>query len=55
MHAASRHGIPTLTSLPKDGGVSCLGGSSGGRSFGFYTEVLYTELFNNLLVEFNPI
>ena len=23
MHAASRHGNPSLTSLPKDGGVSC--------------------------------
>ena len=23
MHAASRHGTPRLTSLPKDGGVSC--------------------------------
>ena len=23
MHAASRHGTPSLTSLPKDGGVSC--------------------------------
>ena len=24
MYAASRHGTPSLTSLPKDGGVSCL-------------------------------
>ena len=23
MHAAPRHGTPSLTSLPKDGGVSC--------------------------------
>ena len=23
MYAASRHGTPSLTSLPKDGGVSC--------------------------------
>ena len=23
MHAASRHGTPSLTSHPKDGGVSC--------------------------------
>ena len=23
MHAASRHGTPSVTSLPKDGGVSC--------------------------------
>ena len=23
MHAVSRHGTPSLTSLPKDGGVSC--------------------------------
>ena len=30
MHAASRHGTPSLTSLPKDGGVSCFGCSSGG-------------------------
>ena len=29
MHAASRHGTPSLTSLPKDGGVSCFGRSSG--------------------------
>ena len=24
MHAASRHGTPSLTPFPKDGGVSCL-------------------------------
>ena len=24
MHAASRHGTPSLTSLPKDGRVNCL-------------------------------
>ena len=29
MHAAPRHGTATLTSLPKDGGVSCFGRSSG--------------------------
>ena len=29
MQAASRHGTPSLTSLPKDGGVSCFGHSSG--------------------------
>ena len=29
MHAASRHGTPSLTSLPKDDGVSCFGRSSG--------------------------
>ena len=28
MHAASRHGTPSLTSLPKDGGVSSFGCSS---------------------------
>ena len=28
MHAASRHGTPSLTSLPKDSGVSCFGCSS---------------------------
>ena len=28
MHAASRHATPSLTSLPKDGGVSCVGRSS---------------------------
>ena len=28
MHAASRHGTPSLPSLPKDGGVSCFGHSS---------------------------
>ena len=28
MHAASRHGTPSVTSLPKDGGVSCFGRSS---------------------------
>ena len=28
MHAASRHGTPSLTSLPKDVGVSCFGRSS---------------------------
>ena len=31
MHAASRHGTYSLTSLPKDSGVSCFGRSSGGR------------------------
>jgi len=31
MHAASRHGAPGLTALPKDGGVSCFGRSSEGR------------------------
>ena len=35
MHAASRHGTPSLTSLPKDGGVSCFGRSSGGRPSSF--------------------
>ena len=29
MHAASRHETASLTSLPKDGGVSCFGRSSG--------------------------
>ena len=29
MHAASRRGTPSLTSLPKDGGVSCIGHSFG--------------------------
>ena len=29
MHAASRHGTPSLTSLPKDSGVSSFGLSSG--------------------------
>ena len=32
MHAASRHGFPSLTSLPKDGGVSCFGRLSGKSS-----------------------
>ena len=42
MHAASRHGTPSLTSLPKDGRVSCFGRSSGGRpsSFRLYTAML---------------
>ena len=34
MHAASRHGTPSLTSLPNDGGVSCFFGRSSGRSSG---------------------
>ena len=29
VHAASRHGTPSLTSLPKDGGVSCFHSFSG--------------------------
>ena len=37
MHAASRHGIPSLTSLPKDGGVSCFGRSSGRSPIQFLT------------------
>ena len=28
MHATSRHGTPSLASLPKGGGVSCFGRSS---------------------------
>ena len=43
MHAASRHGTPSLTSLPKDGGVSCfLVIHLEGRpsSFRLYTAVL---------------
>ena len=37
MHAASRHGTPSLTSLPKDGGVSCFGRSSGRSPIQFLT------------------
>ena len=29
VHAASGHGTPSLTSLPKDGGVRCFGRFSG--------------------------
>ena len=36
MHAASRHGTPSLTSLPKDGGVSCFGRSSGRSPIQFF-------------------
>ena len=36
MHAASRHGTPSLTSLPKDGGVSCIGHSSGRSPIQFF-------------------
>ena len=35
MHADSMHGTPSLTSLPKDGGVSCFGRLSGGRPSSF--------------------
>ena len=37
MHAASRHGTPSLRSLPKDGGVSCFGRSSGRSPIQFLT------------------
>ena len=37
MHVASRHGAPSLTSLPKDDGVSCFGRTSGGRPFNLPT------------------
>ena len=37
MHAASRHGTPGLTSLPKDGGVSFSGRSSGRSAIQFLT------------------
>ena len=37
MHAESRHGTPSLTSLPKDGGVSCFGLSSGKSPIQFLT------------------
>ena len=36
MHAASRHGTPSLTSLPKDGGVSCFARSSGRSPIQFF-------------------
>ena len=36
MHAASKHGTPSLTSLPKDGGVSCFGRSSGRSPIQFF-------------------
>ena len=36
MHAASRHGTPGLTSLPKDDGVSCFGRSSGRSPIQFF-------------------
>ena len=44
MHAVSRHGTPSLTSLPKDGGVSCFGRSSGDRPFSFLTSIKLMEL-----------
>ena len=37
MHAAFRHGTPSLTSLPKGGGVSCFRRSSGGSPMQFLT------------------
>ena len=37
MHATSRHGTPSLTSLPKDGWVSCFGRSSGRLPIQFLT------------------
>ena len=37
MHAASRHGTPSLASLPKDGGVSCFGRLSGRSPIQFLT------------------
>jgi len=42
MHGTSRHGAPSLTSLPKDSGVSCFGRSFGGRPSSFcpYTAML---------------
>ena len=36
MHAASGHGTPSLTSLPKDDGVSCFGRSSGRSPIQFF-------------------
>ena len=36
MHAASRHETPSLTSLPKDSGVSCFGRSSGRSPIQFF-------------------
>ena len=38
-----RHGTPSLTSLPKDGGVSCFGRSSGGHPSSFWP---YTAMLN---------
>ena len=37
MHATSRHGTPSLTSLLKDGGVGCFTRSSGRLPFQFLT------------------
>ena len=37
MQAASRHGTPSLKSLPKDGGVSCCSRSSGRSPIQFLT------------------
>ena len=36
MHAAPRHGTPSLTSRPKDGRVSCFGRSSGRSPMQFF-------------------
>ena len=36
MHVVSRYGTPSLTSLPKDGGVSSFGRSSGRSPIQFF-------------------
>ena len=37
MHAASRNGTPSLTSVPKDGGVNCSGRLPGRLPIQFLT------------------
>ena len=44
LHAVSRHGTPSLTSLLKDGGVSCFGRSSGRSPIQFLTVHSHAQL-----------
>ena len=54
MHAASRHGTPSLTSLPKDGRLSCFGRFGAGTSKDHPSGVqsrfflLFQEIFYNV-------
>ena len=49
MHAASRHGTPSLMSLPKDGGVSCFGRPSSCICFILVFASANTFLFMKML------
>ena len=55
MHASSRHGTPSLTSLPKDGGVSCISRSSGRSPIQFLTVHSHASTSVKLMEQAGPL